>query len=108
MLISLVIKGSDSERECKPLAGDTVPRGEGQGGQARAERQKKGVSNSRISQIGRCSQSGPVQDPLFPLFRVTGEKLKCTKGSRLKHALDIVWDVVLSSGLHTVQGTDSV
>ena len=38
---------------------------------------------------------------------VSGGKLKRTKGSRLQHALEIARDITLSSGLHTVRGTDS-
>lgn len=45
-------KGKASYRTARLCVDSSIPRGEGQGGQARAERgQKEGVFNSRISQI---------------------------------------------------------
>lgn len=81
---------------------------------ARAERrQKKGVSIlglAKYEDILSLAKSRtfsfhhPLSEP-----SVSGEKLKCRKGSRLEHSLEInVWDMVLSSGLHTVRGADSV
>ena len=46
----------------------------------------------------------PLSEP-----RVSRAKLKCRKGSRLEHSLEInVCEKALGSGLHTVRGTDSV